>query len=150
MDSEPRVTDVETIEKTEAYQSLEPVKRPTYWGVDLDMARRPGVPSHRVPQMMPNARWPITRQQGESSAFMHGRPNKTFPPVFSTAMPAKGLSCLVRKAAASMPDHKPAHWLLKLLGDRVELWTYRAKKYGPIALPAMAAFFVVRLARGES
>lgn len=136
---EPEVTDLETIEKREGFQSIEPVKRPDYWGVDLDWAKRPGVPMlAQNPKPMANAEIDIVQQQGTSAVPMHGRPNKTMPKVFGTATPMKGLSGVVRRAAYSMPDHKPQHWLLKLFADRVDSFEYHAVKYGKFILPVVA------------
>lgn len=146
----PTVTDLETINTREGYQSLEPVKRPSYWGVDLDRSRRPGVPMERPPQLMKNAKFPIERQQGPSTAFMHGRTNKSMPPVFGTTHPPHGLSGVIKKWAATMPDHKPAFWLLKLLSDRVDSWGYHAKKMLPFALPLAAGFLFVRGMRADA
>ncbi|QSQ24302.1 hypothetical protein JY651_04860 [Pyxidicoccus parkwayensis] len=136
MNRTPEVTTPEMIERRAGYQSLEPVKRPAWWGVDLDHARRPGVPSHRTPpQPMANASFPIEPQQGEPASPLHGRTNKQMPPVFGTSTPLRGLSGVIRRLAYSYPDHYPRHWVLKLLGDRVDSWEYHAKKYLPVALP---------------
>jgi hypothetical protein len=69
------------------------------------------------------------------------------PPVFGTAVPLRGLSGAIRKLAYRNPDHYPRHWLLMMLGDRVDSWSHRARRYLPVALPLAAAAFVVRLAR---
>jgi hypothetical protein len=115
--------------------AVQPPKRPPYADVDLDPSRRPGVPRERRPEPFPNTRFPIERQQGESAAPMHGRPNRHFPPVFGTATPLRGLSGLVRRRAYRLPDHKARHWMMLLLGDRVEVWGYRARRFAPAALP---------------
>lgn len=132
----PVVTTKEELLKRSAYQSLEPVRRPEWWGVDADPARRPGVPMMREPRPFPHARAPEP-MQGDSSVPRHGRPNKSMPPVFSTAMPLHGLSGVVRRAAYRLPDHKPGHWLLMLAGDRVENAGHRATKWLPIAVPVV-------------
>ena len=151
MKREPEVTDLKTIQRREGYQSLEPVRRPSWWGVDLDHSRRPGVPSHRTtPQPMQNASFPIERQPGEPASPMHGRTNKKMPPVFGTAQPLHGLAGAIKKRAYAMPDHYPSHWLLKLLGDRVDSFTYNAKKYLPFALPLAGVALLFGLNRSES
>ena len=114
---------------------MQPVKRPEYWGVDLDPSRRPGVPMMREPRPWPNTRFPPDRQQGESAVPMHGRPNKEMPPVFGTATPLKGVSGAIRKAAYRLPDHYPSHWLLKMLGDRVDSWSHNTRRALPVLLP---------------
>lgn len=147
MNREPEVRTAEEIQRHEGFQALTPVTRPSYWGVDLDMARRPGVPMEREPMPFPNTRFPIEQQQGRSTVPMHGRPNKKMPPVFGTATPMHGLSGLVRKAAYKLPDHKPSHWLMKMAADRVDSFGYHAKKALPVALPLLALALLIR--RGE-
>lgn len=150
MNRTPEVTSPETIQRRSGYQSMQPVTRPEYWGVDLDHARRPGVPSHREPQPFANTRYPPERQQGESTVPMHGRPNKTMPPVFGTSTPLKGLSGAIRRYAYTKPDHYPSHWLLKLLGDKVDSMEYRAKKVLPFALPLAGLAYLVASRVSES
>ncbi|WP_211193678.1 hypothetical protein [Pyxidicoccus fallax] len=150
MNREPEVTTPETILRRSGYQSMEPVRRPSYWGVDLDPARRPGVPGHREPRPMANTRFPPEPQRGMPAAPMHGRTNKTMPPVFGTAVPLRGLSGAIRKYAYSMPDHDPSHWLLKLLGDRVDSWEYHAKKYLPLGLAVAGLGFILSSRASES
>jgi hypothetical protein len=137
----PQVTSREQVLRRSAYQSIEPVRRPEWWGVDRDPDRRPGVPMMREPKPFPHAR-PPTPQQGVPAVPRHGRPNKPMPPVFSTAMPLHGLSGVVKRLAYRLPDHKPAHWILKLAGDRVENATHRARKWLPFAVPLVALWAV--------
>jgi hypothetical protein len=146
MNRTPEVTTPERIQKHSGYQSMQPVTRPEYWGVDLDPARRPGVPSHRSPEPFPNTRFPPERQPGVSAVPMHGRPNKEMPPVFGTSTPLKGVSGALRKFAYTLPDHKPSHWLLKIFADRVDSWEHRARKVLPVALPLIAAGLFARKA----
>jgi hypothetical protein len=61
-------------------------------GMDLDPSRRPGVPRMRAPQPLPNTRFPPSRQESDVKVFMHGRANKSFPPVFGTDVPPRALS----------------------------------------------------------
>jgi hypothetical protein len=144
MNPEPIVTDLATIQRHAGFQSLQPVERPSWWGVDRDMSRRPGVPMLRTPQAWPNSIFPPQQQPGVPAAPLHGRTNKPMPPVFGTSTPLHGLSGAVRRLAYRYPDHKPRHWLLALLGDRVDSWTHRARKYGPMVVPAAAAFLYFR------
>lgn len=117
-------------------------------GFDLDPARRPGVPRLHAPEPLPNARYPVDRQQGRASVWKHARPGKPFPPVFGTAVPPAGLSGLVRKGAFAYPDHFVRHWTLLLLADRVDVWEHRARKLLPLAVPALAiAVAALRLSR---
>jgi hypothetical protein len=145
MNPTPEVTTAERIQQHSGYQSMQPVTRPEYWGVDLDPARRPGVPMMRHdPQPWPNTRFPPEQQPGEPASPMHGRPNKPMPAVFGTAVPLKGLSGVIRRLAYRYPDHKPRYWLLKMLGDRVDSWETRARRVLPVALPLALLGFVGR------
>jgi hypothetical protein len=136
---DPTVTDVSNIYQRESgHKAIEPVRRPAWADVDLDPARRPGVPWERDPRPFPNTRYPPERQQGEPAAPMHGRPGKSLPPVFGTSTPLRGLSGVVRRAAYALPDHEPAHWMLMMLGDRVDSWEHRAERLLPVALPIAA------------
>jgi hypothetical protein len=141
----PVVTTPDVVRRRAGYQALQPVTRPPHWGVDRDRARRPGVPMHRAnPEPFPNSRFPPEAQRGKPASPRHGRPNKPLPPVFGTTVPLHGLSGLVRRLAYRLPDHAPSHWVLKMLGDRVDSWTHRARKLLPIAVPIAAAAFLLR------
>jgi len=147
MNPTPELATPEEIQEHSGYKSMQPVKRPDYWGVDLDMSRRPGVPMMREPQPFPNTRYPPERQPGMPASPMHGRTNKQMPPVFGTSTPLRGLSGAIRKLAYSYPDHYPRHWLLKMLGDRVDSWEYRARKALPVVVPFAVLGFLTRLGR---
>ncbi len=118
--------------------------RPPFEPVDLDPSIRPGVPKERPPQPWRNSRFPPERMHAEPSAPKHGRPNKPMPPVFGTAVPPRGLSGEIRKLAYRYPDHSVRHWQLLLLGDRIDSWGTRAKRYLPVALPVVALGLVAR------
>lgn len=141
------VTSPEAVQRREAYQALQPVIRPAHWGVDLDRGRRPGVPRERPPSPWPHTRFPPARQPGQPSSPLHGRSNKRMPPVFGTAVPLHGLSGLIRRLGYHYPDHLPRHWLLELVGDRVDAWGSRAKGILPWAAAAGAAWLFLRRAR---
>lgn len=144
----PELATPEEIQEHSGYKSMQPVKRPDYWGVDLDMSRRPGVPMMREPQPFPNTRYPPEQQRGIPASPMHGRTNKKMPPVFGTSTPLRGLSGAIRKLAYSYPDHYPRHWLLKMLGDRVDSWEYRVRKTLPVVVPfAVLGFITTSLSR---
>jgi hypothetical protein len=113
-------------------------------GVDLDPARRPGVPRMHAPERLPHTRFPPERQQSRTTVFLHSRPHKDFPPVFGTAVPPKGASGLVRRAAYRYPEHYMRHWTLLLLADRVDLWEHRARTLVKVAAPALAVAVAVR------
>jgi hypothetical protein len=145
---DPVVTDADTILRRPGYQALQRPQRPPHWGVDRDHARRPGVPMMKTePRPFPHTRFPPERQAGEPAAPKHGRPNRPMPPVFGTALPLRGLAGVIRRLACRYPDHSPRHWLLKMLGDRVDSWSHRARKALPVVLPAAALALLLRRAR---
>jgi len=145
MNSTPELTTPEKIQQHSGNQSIQPVRRPEYWGVDLDPARRPGVPMMQpVPRPLPNTRFPPERQPGVPASPLHGRSNKPMPPVFGTAVPLHGLSGVIRKLAYQYPDHYPRHWLLKMLGDRVDSWGHRTRRLLPVVPLAVLGFIVGR------
>ncbi|MGC4119745.1 MAG: hypothetical protein QM765_35265 [Myxococcales bacterium] len=149
--SEPQLGTTDTVLRREAYQSLQPVKRPEYWGVDRDPAARPGVPMEREPQPWPNTRYPPEHQAGEPASPLHGRSNKSPVPVFGTAVPLRGLSGVIKKIAYRSPDHRTRHWLLLMLGDRVDAWTHAFRPMMLLAIPLAAIALVPgfrRLIRG--
>jgi hypothetical protein len=107
-------------------------------GVDLDPARRPGVPRERKPEPWPNSRpeGQITHMTARPSAPKHHRRGKPMPPVYGTAVPLSGLSGLIRRAAYRYPDHMMRHWTMLLFADRVDAWGHRAWKISKVAGPA--------------
>lgn len=138
----PRVTSLQEVYRRPAYQALEPVERPAWWGVDRDVARRPGVPMMREPAPWPNSRYPIEPMRVPSPVPKHGRPNKPMPPVYGTSVGLKGVSGIIRRIAYRYPDHKPRHWLLKMFADRVDSWGTHLRRYGPLVLPLVVLGFV--------
>jgi hypothetical protein len=84
-------------------------------------------------------------QRSDVTVFMHGRPHKTFPPVFGTAVPPRAVSGLLRRVAYRYPDHAVRHWTMLLLADRVDLWEHRAGRLVRVLAPA-AALAAVALA----
>jgi hypothetical protein len=119
-----------------------PARRSPVEPVDLDPSRRPGVPKERPPQPWPNSRFPPQRMTAAPSAPRHGRPNKPMPPVYGTAVPPRGVSGALRKAAYRYPDHVATHWLMLLLADRVDSWGTRAWRLAKVMTPLALLMFV--------
>lgn len=92
-----------------------------YWGLDRRLEDRPGVPREATPHPLPGAHWKEPeRQPVEGPVLM--RPGLTRPtPVFNTALPPKGVSGALRRAAYKIPDHRVRHWLILMLADRVDV-----------------------------
>lgn len=144
MNDTPTLRTAEEIKQQEGFQALQPSRRPDWWGVDRELARRPGVPMElSPPRSWPNSRSEIDPMQVPSAVPLHGRSNKKMPKVYGTTHPLGGLGGAVKRFAYTLPDHRPTHWLLLLLGDRVELWTHRARKVLPFTLPFAALAYLV-------
>jgi hypothetical protein len=98
------------------------------WGVDRDPARRPGVPMERRATMVGAAPPP---EQPATEPVVKSASRETMTPVFGTSIPPRGLSGVLRRAAYRIPDHKPRHWMLLLLADRIDVWEGRVADLGP-------------------
>ena len=91
------------------------------WGVDLDPADRPSVPQETGPQPAPGVHWELPEQQPETSPRERSIEHARLTPVFGTSTPLKGLSGAIRRLAYDRySEGRAAHWLLLLLGDRVD------------------------------
>src|SRR3954451_22162452 len=49
------------------------------------------------------------------------------PPVFGTAQPPSGIPGAIRRYAYHYSEGRTAHWLLLVLGDRVDAWEHHLK-----------------------
>ena len=86
---------------------------------DLPEERRPGVPMEQGPAPVEGAHLRHAEQQPSAPVLRHAN-RRELPPVFSSALPPRGLSGLVRRAAYAVPEHKSKHWLLLMAADRIE------------------------------
>ncbi|WP_173923465.1 hypothetical protein [Agromyces sp. Marseille-P2726] len=91
------------------------------WGVDLDPANRPAVPRERMEPGGTGSHWAFPERQPEPSPRERSIEHLELPPVFGTVAPLKGLSGAIRRYAyARYSEGRAAHWLLLILGDRVD------------------------------
>jgi hypothetical protein len=93
------------------------------WGADADPADRPAVPREQ-PGIETGAHWDLPEDQpgrgGREKSVEHER----LTPVFGTAQPLHGLAGKVRRYAYdTYSEGQTAHWLLLVLGDRVDSTT---------------------------
>jgi hypothetical protein len=91
------------------------------WGVDLDPANRPGVPKERF---NPNtgAHWTMPEHQVAGYEREKSTEHAMVPPVFGTSCPPRGLSGVIRRLAyKKFSEGQSAHWLLLMLGDRIDV-----------------------------
>ena len=106
-------------------------------GVDLPRENRPGVPKERrPPRPVGHAHW-VTPEKQEPREPILMLPDREEPtPVFSSAVPPKGLSGAIRRAAYRIPDHYARHWLLLMVADRVDVQESRLSRLvrSPVAL----------------
>ncbi len=77
--------------------------------------------------------------------------HQAMPPVYGTAVPLHGIAGAIGEAGYRYPDHVATHWLLLLLGDRVDAWGTRAsrlmKVVAPVGLVAVLALAGLRRRR---
>jgi len=95
--------------------------------VDREPRDRPGVP------MIPEQPAALTRtqpaRQEASVPVLVSVDVGALTPVFSSAVPPRGLSGLMRRRAYAIHEHKARRWLLLLLADRVDVWENRARRH---------------------
>jgi len=115
-------------------------------GADADPRNRPGVPMETKPEPVAGAQVPIEPQKSDYAVLMHGGKQK-MPPVFGTAAPLKGLSGVIRKVAYKYPDHWARHWMLLLMGDRVDSWEHNLRRVLPLAAVLVVGGVTFRLLR---
>jgi len=90
------------------------------WGADLDPADRPSVPRERT-DLESGAHWDIPDQQANGEDREKSVEHLRMTPVFGTVAPLKGLSGVIRRIAYDrFSEGRAAHWLLLVLGDRVD------------------------------
>ena len=91
------------------------------WGADLDPAVRPSVPRERFDPEATGARWTFPDRQPTTGYRERSIEHAQLTPVFGTAAPLRGLSGAVRRVAYErFSEARAAHWLLLVLGDRVD------------------------------
>src|SRR5215207_2391745 len=83
------------------------------WGADLDPADRPSHPKLHYAPDATGAHWRFPDRQPGSEGRERSIEHAFVTPVFGTAQPLHGLSGAIRRLA---------HWLLLIVGDRVDAW----------------------------
>jgi hypothetical protein len=92
------------------------------WGADLDPADRPSYPKLQYPADT-GAHWDFPERQPEQQPRERSVEHAFVTPVFGTAQPLRGLSGGVRRFAyRRFSEGRLAHWLLLIVGDRVDAW----------------------------
>lgn len=97
------------------------------WGSDLDLADRPSVPKlSREAGSATGAHWTVPEQQPGAAGRERSIEHAHVTPVFGTAQPLHGLSGALRRYAyRRFSEGRLAHWMLLVLGDRVDVLEHR-------------------------
>jgi len=89
------------------------------WGVDLNPTDRPSYPKEKIEPT--GAHWDFPERQPERYPREKSTEHKFLTPVFGTAQPLKGASGAIRRWAYTYSEGRLAHWLLLIVGDRVDV-----------------------------
>lgn len=110
------------------------------WGVDLALARRPGVPREAHHFRVTKHEAPPEPQHG-ARILVHP-PDSPPTPVFGTAVPLKRFapSGWLRRIAYRVPQDKAGHWVTLLVADRVDVWERRLRTLGLFTAAAAGGF----------
>lgn len=103
------------------------------FGIDASPLQRPGIPQERAPaQPMANAHWIRPDQQAVTAKPLVGN-GMQLTPVFSSAIPTRGLSGALRTMAYKIPDYRARRWLLLMVADRVDVLEHRPQSLLKVA-----------------
>ena len=109
-----------TREKPRTAPSSEELRRTIPgWGVDLDPADRPSYPKEVAAET--GAHWDFPERQVPRGFREKSTEHKFLTPVFGTAQPLRGVSGAIRRYAYTLSEGRTAHWLLLVVGDRVDI-----------------------------
>ncbi len=103
------------------------------WGVDLDPKDRPSVPQERFDADLSGAHWEFPERQPEKWPRERSIEHAFVTPVFGTAQPPRGLSGAVRRYAyRRFSEGRLAHWLLLIVGDRIDAWGHHLRSFATL------------------
>jgi hypothetical protein len=105
--------------------------------IDAPRDRRPGVPKETPPHPAGAAHWDEPEPQRDPGYVLKRKNLEKLTPVFGTAVPPRGVSGMIRRAAFRIPEYKTSHWFLLLLADRVDAMEHGSRRW-MIALPLVA------------
>jgi len=93
------------------------------WGADLDPADRPSHPKLQYAPGETGAHWDFPERQPGAEGRERSIEHAFVTPVFGTVQPLHGVSGAIRRLAyARFSEARLAHWLLLIVGDRVDSW----------------------------
>jgi len=123
-------------------------------GRDMPSTERPGVPMEYEPPhpLTPAVRWNEPDRMQPVPGVTKRMELQRMTPVFSTALPPKGLSGFIRRVAYRIPESHARHWATLMLADRVDVMEHRIAKLVKLMVvvpagTAAAVFLVARVAR---
>jgi hypothetical protein len=91
------------------------------WGADLDPVDRPSYPRLRYDPDATGAHWLFPDRQPGAEGRERSVEHAFVTPVFGTAQPLHGVSGAVRRLAyRRFSEGRLAHWLLLVVGDRID------------------------------
>src|SRR5206468_12294238 len=91
------------------------------WGADLDPKDRPGTPKEHFDPDATGAHWEFPDRMPDTEERERSIEHKFLTPVYGTAQPLHGVSGKIRRYAYTFSEGRTAHWLLLMLGDRVDV-----------------------------
>jgi hypothetical protein len=102
------------------------------WGADLDPADRPSYPKLQYPAQT-GAHWDFPDRQPGSAGRERSIEHAFVTPAFGTAQPLHGLSGAIRRFAYErFSEGRNAHWLLLVVGDRVDAWGAHLRSFASL------------------
>jgi hypothetical protein len=102
------------------------------WGADLDPADRPSYPKLQYPAAT-GAHWDFPDRQPGSEGRERSIEHAFVTPAFGTAQPLHGVSGAIRRLAYQrFSEGRNAHWLLLIVGDRVDAWGSHLRSFATL------------------
>ena len=103
------------------------------WGADLDPADRPSHPKLRYAPEATGAHWRFPERQPGAEGRERSIEHAFVTPVFGTAQPLHGLSGAIRRLAyVRFSEGRLAHWMLLIVGDRVDAWGSHLRSFASL------------------
>jgi hypothetical protein len=98
------------------------------WGSDSAREDRPQVPRLTDPTPAPGAHWEFPSRQPGGEGRERSVEHAFLTPVFGTAQPLSGPAAILKRIAYSRySEGRLAHWMLLILGDRVDVMNHRVR-----------------------
>ena len=120
-------------------------------GRDIPSSERPGVPMEYAPPhpLTPAVRWNEPERMQPVPGVTKRMELDRLTPVFSTALPPRGLSGAIRRMAYQIPESHARHWATLMLADRVDVLEHRIAKLVKVMVlvPAGTAAAVLIVAK---